>query len=76
MDMDHRGLRVDLKDFLVIRDRLIHISLRKQILPGMKQAVAFLLGFRIDALLIDNLEYLIRNSDGFLLFPAVKQAKR
>ncbi len=50
MDMNQRGLRVDLKDFLVIRDRLVYLSLRKQIFPGMKQAVAFLLSFRIDAI--------------------------
>ena len=76
MDMNHWSLRVDLKDFLVIRDRLIYISLRKQILSGMKQAVAFFLSFRIDTFLIDDLEYLIRNSDSLLLFPAIKQAKR
>ena len=75
MDMNHWSLRVDLKDFLVIRDRLIYISLRKQILSGMKQAVAFFLSFRIDAFLIDDLEYLIRNSDSLLLFPAIKALK-
>ena len=76
MDMNQRGLRVDLKDFLVIRDRLVYLSLRKQIFPGMNQAVAFLLSFRIDTIAIDDLEYLIRNFDSLLLFPAIKQAKR
>ena len=76
MDMNQRGLRVDLKDFLVIRDRLVYLSLRKQIFPGMNQAVAFLLSLRIDTIAIDDLEYLIRNFDSLLLFPAIKQAKR
>ena len=76
MDVKHWSLRVDLKDFLVIRDRLIYIYLRKQILSGMKQAGAGGLSFRINTFLIDDLEYLIRNSDSLLLFPAIKQAKR
>ena len=76
MDMNQRGLRVDLKDLLVIRDRLVHLSLGKQIFPGMNQAVSFLLSSLIDTIVIDDLEYLIRNSDSLLLFPAIKQAKR